>query len=999
MGNPDWHKTQIDLNSITFPQGTFKIKVYLKNQMHVVEENESNFFIIDNTAPMAQEFSPVEGAVSNSFTSFNAKIVDPYLDDNSEGSGLNLDVALPQIWPFRLLTNQLFNPNSSNTNTLSFTITDGEAYARNHRGEILTVGAELEVWKVISGQYQNDTVAVKVVENTGNGILKLQTVSGSNYAKNVDFVALFAIPSFTSNNGIDRVGAVPISPVTEDAQYVCRVLTLDKSGNKGAFYAPYSKLELAAGPITLTTDRTFLFYGLVPPDLATFTSSSITTRKGNIVQDAQAVTVQRSPESLTSFTLPDANGLPGDGYQVYTGQNGATPGQGMFAFGVQVSGSSAGTLNTVCAIGLASGSSSPIPIVQLQAFSLVPDSFNPEITPANPNGATSVTTSLLGYSGTPVPDGSLATWTISAHSLSNPTGAMYTMTGYHTSYYIPTQLSDGNTSSYGQYFYNPSYGAPTPGSGFTIDLGAGNEKEWVRLDTRTSYSGLDLIFDIQYSDNGVTWTTAFSNFALNGSTIRRADWGYTGAHRYWRLYQTNTPTYYWGYVYELSWYLNPARPNVTPDLSPLPGIQSVANGGYSTVNVTAEKKGSVTFQMDIGGRSATCVLNFLDRYPPDPTTITSVSPVYSQGNVTLGFLEAVDHGGAGTQNYIIEQSKDGGAYSSVLTVSTISASITGLTDGEYYFRVLAQDADGNIGSPCVASYCLVDTIAPPAADCSDVGPANLDPDEHFSVDPNITFYFSPTDNSSGVGEVNVQVATASDFSVLAHDVWIPAATSYQFTGGITGYDYYARVRVKDRSGNIGPFGLGSNGIRVHYTGATTPPNAPIITTIDGQTAIPGTPVKTKKTTGLVIVGMSESSNLVEIWVDGGYKQSVIAAADGQYTHLIDLTQGTHTVKTRSHNGFAQSGFSNEFQIIVDTTPPNLELRIYMTGNWLVDRNWVSRTGNSHNIDYINLVVSDSGGAGFDINVASISIYDIDDSLEYLPSTASYPNPLVGNATP
>lgn len=1000
QGTPEWHKTEIDLSTKTFAEGTYRIKVYLKNKMHVVTDDESNYFLIDNTAPMAQNFSPTEGAVSNSFTSFNAQIIDPYLDDNSEGSGLNLDVALAQIWPFRLLTNQFYNPNSSNTNTLTFSLTDGESFAKNHRGEILAANAVLDAWKVVSGQYQNDTIAVKVVNNPGNGTLTVQTVSGANFAKNTDWVVLFAIPSFTSNNGLDRVGAVPISPVTEDAQYVCRVLTLDKSGNKGAFYAPYSKLELAAGPITLTTDRTFLFLGLVPPDIATFTSSSILTRKGNIVADNQTVTVQRSPESLTMFTLPDANGLPGDGYQVFTGQNGVPTGEGRFAYGVKVTGASPATLDTVCGIGLASGSSSPIPIVQVEAFSLVPATTTPAITPGNPVAATSVACTMVGYMGTPVPDGSLATWTVTDHLLENPVGSMYSMTGYYDPYWYPDRLSDGNVWTYGQRLYSSSGSQPQPGAAFNVDLGAGNEKEWVRVEAWTNSASLNVEFDIQYSDDALAWTTVYSNFMPSGSSSwTQASWPHSGKHRYWRLLQTNLPSYYSHYLYELNWYTNPAKPTVTPDASPAPGLQATLASGLSTVFVSAQSKGPVTFTMEVAGRTASCLLTFLDRYPPDPPAILSVSPQYNQGSTQLTWTESNDYGGAGTKDYFIEQSFNAGAFSQVLNVATTTGSVSGLVDGEYLFRILARDNDGNISNPSVASFCVVDTIAPPAADCSDLGPENTDPDEYFSVDPNITFYFSPTDERSGVAEVNVQVATATDFSQLAHDVWVPVCTSYQFTGGLSGYDYYARVRVKDRAGNIGVFGAHSNGIRVHYTGATTPPNAPIITKIDGQIAVPGTPIKTNKTLNLAIEGMSESSNLVEIWVDGVYQKSVIAAADGKYIHLVNLTQGLHKVKTGSHNGFAQSAFSGEFQIIVDTTPPGMDMRMYMTGNWLVARNWVSRAGNDHNITYLNLVVSDSGGAGFDINVASISVYDIDNSGVALPSTASYPNPLVGAASP
>ena len=991
----DTRASTIDLSSLTFPEATYRVKIFLKNQMHLITEDESINFKIDDTAPLAQDFSPTEGSVSNSFTSFNAKVVDAFLSDNSEGSGLELDVSTPQIWPFRILTNQKNNPNSSNIDTLTFTIADGESFAKDHVGTDLPAGTILEAWEVDSGQYQDDVTPVQIIANSGNGQLTVKTTSGSNFAKNTDFVVLYPISCFTSNNGIDRVGAVPISPVTEDAQYVCKVLTLDKSGNKGVFYAPYSKLELAAGPITLTTDKTFLFTGLVPPDIATFTSSSIRTRKNNIIQDGQAVTVQRTPDNITEFTVPDANGLPGDGYQVYTGQNGAPTGNGQFAFGVGVNGNLTGVLNTICSIGLASGSSSPLNIVRIDPFSLSPDTTSPEITPANPLGQTYVSCTPIGYSGTNVPDNSLATWTISCNDyvLNNPTTSMWSMEGYRLSYWQPQYLSDGLTANYGQRCYGVSSSYPSAGANFTVDLGAGNEKAWTRLRGYTSIL-YRLYFDIQYSDDGTNWTTIKENYCFTSSGWREVSWPSVGAHRYWRLYQTNDPTGYCYYVYELSWYTCPCDPKIALDESPLPGHQTNVVSGITKAPITAVQKGTVNVEMEIGGRSATCVLNFLDRWPPDAPATMTVSPHYSHGNASINWTESIDHAGAGTRDYTVEQSINGASFTSVTTTTALNYDLAGLPDATYLFRVRATDNDGNIGTPTVASFCIVDNVVPPAIACSDIGIANSDPDEHYSWDPNVTFYFNPVDDRSGPKEVNVQLATAPDFSVLLQDIWTPNATEYEFTDLESGYDYYARVRIKDNCDNIGPFGTPSNGIRVHYTGLSNLPNAPTILTVASQTADPVMPIPLRITSGISVTGKAEASNLVMIYVDGIYKETMISNDLGSFSYLIDLPPGSHTIKVNSHNGFAQSPDSDEITVIIDTTAPTITRQIFDTEGDIRNERFLGTFRSSNPIGTIDFFPSDLGGAGYEITSLVATLTDIDDFGVAIVPVGTHSNPLV-----
>ena len=52
----------------------------------------------------------------------------------------------------------------------------------------------------------------------------------------------------------------------------------------------------------------------------------------------------------------------------------------------------------------------------------------------------------------------------------------------------------------------------------------------------------DAKYHIQYSDNGTTWSTAFSNYRPVPDGWRQVTWAPAGAHRYWRLSLVATPT-------------------------------------------------------------------------------------------------------------------------------------------------------------------------------------------------------------------------------------------------------------------------------------------------------------------------------------------------------------------------------------------------------------------------------------------------------------------------
>lgn len=828
----------VDLSSVSLPEGTYTINARLQDKLTLVTEDSSNWFKIDNTAPTATEQVPADNEDSNSYTSFSAKIVDPTLADGSAGSGSNIDVAKPQLWPYKQLTGAKVVTN--NVQEWNFDLLGGDLKPYDSKAGLMSVGSSVEIWLQDGSSWNPVPASGTIVTVFGDGRIRVRRTAG-NYTKNLAYAIMLPVPFFTSNNGIDKVGAVPISMITADGTYLTKVVTRDRSDNTGTFFATTSNLEIAFGPISFTLNQPFLFAGLVPNDVATFTTSSVTTRKGNYVKDGQPLSLVQTPNTLTMLVPPDANGIPGDGHQVRFGQNGASAGVGQACFGVNVLTKTAGSLSVFGVIGLASGSSPVIPISLIDVFTAAPVADNIQITAANPNPVAYVATGILGKSPRNVPDGSLATCT--------------------------------------------------------------------------------------------------TNFGVL----------------------------------------------LTDDAPALTGNQAAALNGSATVILSSDVKGTATVAISMGGRTANAAVTFVDKYPPPAPLGLTLTPQYSNtGASVLTWSPSIDKGGAGTSLYTIERSTYTGswsAYTVIGTSATNSYLISGLTDGQYRFRVKAHDADGNIGAYSIASpNFYVDTVAPPAVPCSDIGAGNNDPDELFSYDPNIYFYYTATDDRSGVGEIQVQVSISPDITGLVEEPWVAAGAYYLFQDGQGFRDYYARVRVKDRAGNVGNWGAWSNGISVIMSGATSPPNAPTITKISGKNAVPGVPLPLNITTGIAIEGLSESSNLIMVYIDGVYKGSVISNGAGSFISSSSMSAGSHKVKVKAHNGFAESAFSNEITVVIDTTLPTITRKTYDVHAYERQQIYVgTTTASDHRIATIDFLLGDAGGSGVDINSAMASLTDIDNS--------------------
>ncbi|NBP58351.1 hypothetical protein EBU71_17830, partial [bacterium] len=114
--------------------------------------------------------------------------------------------------------------------------------------------------------------------------------------------------------------------------------------------------------------------------------------------------------------------------------------------------------------------------------------------------------------------------------------------------FIAAQVIDNDINTIG--FHTDAAGI---GSYLQFDLGAGVAKNFRRIRIqgyKPSVAGVKATWDVEYSDNGSTWTKVFTGINMdtigtndlgggNGYFTAIRDWPDAGAHRYWRIYKTN----------------------------------------------------------------------------------------------------------------------------------------------------------------------------------------------------------------------------------------------------------------------------------------------------------------------------------------------------------------------------------------------------------------------------------------------------------------------------
>lgn len=110
--------------------------------------------------------------------------------------------------------------------------------------------------------------------------------------------------------------------------------------------------------------------------------------------------------------------------------------------------------------------------------------------------------------------------------------AFWTASGL--AFFDPAKVNDGNTASR-CFDADPA----APGSYLHFDAGVDQVRGFLGIDIWSAGTGLNAIWDVQYSDDDAAWTAARVGIATGAAAQESYSWATVGAHRYWRLLKTN----------------------------------------------------------------------------------------------------------------------------------------------------------------------------------------------------------------------------------------------------------------------------------------------------------------------------------------------------------------------------------------------------------------------------------------------------------------------------
>ena len=189
------------------------------------------------------------------------------------------------------------------------------------------------------------------------------------------------------------------------------------------------------------------------------------------------------------------------------------------------------------------------------------------------------------------------------------------------------------------------------------------------------------------------------------------------------------------------------------------------------------------------------------RYLPDsiaPDQVTGLAFEQSRGSWSVTHD---NWGGNGVKQYHVEIATDS-SFSSLVDSATVETAeyVFSLADGNYYWRVRAEDYTGNLGKWSETATVFIDYTAPtmPRGLISTTG--------DYSVTLGWT---AAVDSGSGVARYEYRIASDNSFvSVVASGE--SAVNSNVTVSNLVYGNYYWQVRAIDNSGNIGEWSLFKN---------------------------------------------------------------------------------------------------------------------------------------------------------------------------------------------
>ncbi len=326
-----------------------------------------------------------------------------------------------------------------------------------------------------------------------------------------------------------------------------------------------------------------------------------------------------------------------------------------------------------------------------------------------------------------------------------------------------------------------------------------------------------------------------------------------------------------------------------------------------------------------------------------PSTPTDLTDSVSGSTASLDWSNSTDNK-SGVENYVVQYASNSqftGAVSRTVTDS--AATLSGLTDTTYYWRVKAVDNNDNESEWSATEMFDIDTVA-----SSD--PAGLDADvtgNDVSLD-----WADSTDSLSGVAGYTIEYTTDADFSSASSQT---ATVSELDLTDLADGVYHWRVKSVDENGNESGWTSGDD-----FTVDTTAPATP--DGLSGSVAVNSASLdwddSSDNLTGIkeYVVEYADNDQFT-----GATSQTVVASE----LDLTSLSDGTYywRVKTIDNND-NESGWSSVETFDVDTTassdPAGLDVAV---------------TGNDVSLDWTDSTDNLSGVAGYTIEYTTDDDFD------------------------
>jgi VCBS repeat-containing protein len=275
-----------------------------------------------------------------------------------------------------------------------------------------------------------------------------------------------------------------------------------------------------------------------------------------------------------------------------------------------------------------------------------------------------------------------------------------------------------------------------------------------------------------------------------------------------------------------------------------------------------------------------------------------------------------------------------------------------LGDGEHDFTAIATDAAGNTGDASDAFTVEVDTAAPAAPVISGFSDDTGTQGDGITSDTALTL--------TGTAEPGATV-TIFDGATELGTALANGAGAWSFTTGELGegeHDFTATAT--DAAGNIGD---ASAVFPVEID--TSGPSAPVIAGLSEDTGIADDGVTSDTT--LTLTGTADAGATVTVFDGPHVLGTAIADGDGNWSFdTVELSEGAYQFTATATDAVGNIGERSEnFDVVVDVTPPAIEITTPISGDGLVNASEggsLSVSGTAAGGQQVFVTFRDAGGA-------------------------------------